>query len=342
MLSGENLIGSSRVYVVSGEEASPDRKTSRDYLYSRTLDLRHVQVTMPSDLLEKPGVFMAYAKDAWEGNQPEGTGTGQKIIVAGKDSPTIDSVEPQTLSCCGSDASVVLRGGGFTQHSEVTFGDENSGGAEVTFVSNSELRVRVPADDLLDSSGRYARATPLMLYVTNDPFHFSAPVAVGVAPSAKFKRQPLTAVINAITPYPVPMMSFRSPRFLTLEINGDNFRLNDVVAYGNGDRIRLKTQYVSSHHLRAWLPRELWRKHLLSFRLVVETPTASARQRHLQNGWNDPLLALRHISRRGRRSRTVARGGNVFHVVGLADVDCSLVEPDALLPNQQDIVALGQ
>jgi hypothetical protein len=193
--------------------------------------------------------------------------------VAGKDSPTIDSVEPQTLSCCGSDASVVLRGGGFTQHSEVTFGDENSGGAEVTFVSNSELRVRVPADDLLDSSGRYARATPLMLYVTNDPFHFSAPVAVGVAPSAKFKRQPLTAVINAITPYPVPMMSFRSPRFLTLEINGDNFRLNDVVAYGNGDRIRLKTQYVSSHHLRAWLPRELWRKHLLSFRLVVETPT---------------------------------------------------------------------
>jgi hypothetical protein len=98
-------------------------------------------------------------------------------------------------------------------------------------------------------------------------------VAVAVLPSAKFKRQPLTAVINNITPYPVPMMDYHSPQFLVLEIDGDNFRPNDIVAYGNGDRTRLKTQYVSSHHLRAWLPRELWRKHLLSFRLVVETST---------------------------------------------------------------------
>ena len=112
-----------------------------------------------------------------------------------------------------------------------------------------------------------------MLSVTNDPFHFSAPVAVGVLASAKFKRQPLTAVINDITPYPVPMMDYHSPRFLILEIKGDNFRPNDIVAHGNGDRTRLRTQFLSSHHLRAWLPRELWRKHLLSFRLVVETST---------------------------------------------------------------------
>jgi len=273
VLTGEDLIPSSRVYVMIGEDASPESKASRNYLYSRTIDLRHVEVTMPSDLADKPGLFTAYAKDSWEGNQAEGARTGQKIIVVGKDSPVVDSVEPQALSCCSSDASLVVRGSRFTQHSKVRFGDDTSLREEVTFVSPSELHVMIPADRLTDSSGRYARATPVMLSVTNDPFHFSGPAAVGVLPSAKFKRQPLTAVINAVTPYPVPMLDFRSPRFFTLEINGENFRPNDVVAYGNGDRTRLKTQYVSSHRLRAWLPRELWRKHLLSFRLVVETST---------------------------------------------------------------------
>jgi hypothetical protein len=231
-------------------------------------------VTMPSDLMDKPGVFTAYARDSWEGNQAYfQPPSGQKIIVASRDSPAIDSVEPQALSCCGSDATVVLRGRGFTPHSEVKVEDNNYWSHDITFVSPTELRVAIPADELTDASGGYTRATPLMLSVTNDPFHFSNSLAVRVMPSAKFKRQPLDAVINAIAPYPVPLMDFRSPQFRTLEINGDNFRPDDVVTYGNGDRTRLKTQYLSPHHLRAWLPRELWRKHLLSFRLVVETPT---------------------------------------------------------------------
>jgi hypothetical protein len=273
LLSGENLISSSRVYFMIGDGASPESKASRNYLYSRTIDLRHVEVTMPSDLADKPGLFTAYAKDSWEGRPVVGDRTGQKIIVVGKDSPVVDSVEPHALSCCSSAATLVVRGSGFTQDSEVQFGDDISLREEVTFVSPRELHVLIPGDRLTDSSGLYARATPVMLSVTNDPLHFSAPVAVSVLPSAKFKRQPLTAVINAIAPYPVPMMDYHSPRFIILEIKGDNFRPNDVVAYGNGDRTRLKTQYVSSHHLRAWLPRELWRKHLLSFRLVVETST---------------------------------------------------------------------
>jgi len=54
LLSGEDLIQSSRMYVV-GETAPPKDKASRTYLYSRTLDLRHVEVTIPSDLLDNPG-----------------------------------------------------------------------------------------------------------------------------------------------------------------------------------------------------------------------------------------------------------------------------------------------
>jgi hypothetical protein len=272
VLPGENLIASSRVYLATSEDASPESKPSRDYLYSRTIDLRHIQVTLPAYHLAKPGVLTAYAKDSWEREKAEESGAGQKIIVASKDSPVIDSVKPQVLRCRGLEATVVLRGSGFTEHSEVEFNDD-IGPRAATFVSPSELHVMIPAEVLEDSSGRYARATPLTLSVTNDPLHFSAPATVRVAPSAKFKRQPLTAVLRAIAPYPVPMMDLHSPRFLTLEINGDNFRPNDVVGFHHGYREynHLRTQYVSSHHLRAWLPREAWRKHRLSFRLVVQT-----------------------------------------------------------------------
>lgn len=273
VLSGENLISSGRVYFMIGEGASPGSKASRNYLYSRTIDLRHVEVTIPSDLADKPGLFTAYAKDSWERRPVVEATTGQKIIVVGKDSPVVDSVEPHALRCCSSDATLVVRGSGFTQHSELQFGDDFGLREEVTFISPTELHVMIPGDRLTDPSGLYARATPVMLSVINDPLHFSAPLAVEVLPSAKFKRQPLTAVINAIAPYPVPMMDYHSPRFIILEIKGNNFRPNDLVAYGNGDHTRLKTQYVSSHHLRAWLPRDLWRKHLLSFRLLVETST---------------------------------------------------------------------
>ena len=275
LLSGEDLIQSSRVYVVD-KTAPPKNKASRTYLYSRTLDLRHVEVTIPSHLLDKAGVLTVYAKDTWEGKEAAAPRTGQKIIVASKDSPVINSVEPHVLHCCGpqeSDVTVVLRGRGFTEHSEVIFADEPYTHPGVDFVSPNELRVTIPGIKLKDEGGRYARATPLRLCVVNGPLQLSASAELHVLPSAKFKREPLPAVIRSITPYPVPMMDFQSPESLTMEISGDNFRPDDVVAVDNhvSDRIRLKTQYVSPHHLRAWLPRESWRKHRISFRLIVQT-----------------------------------------------------------------------
>jgi hypothetical protein len=274
VLPGEDLIPSSRVYLVAGE-GKPPNSASRTYLYSRTVDLRHVEVTLPSDMLGKPGVLTAYVKDSWEGKDAEPSRSGQKITVASKDSPVIHSIEPDTLRCCDSrdsEATVVLRGSGFTKNSEVTFGDDELTHGDVIFVSPNELRVTFPAYELQDGSERYLRATPLMLTVVNGPLEISAPAEVRVLPSAKFKLQPLPAMIRAIAPYPVPMMDFQSPEFLTLEISGDNFRPNDVVAFDNkvSDRTRLKTQYISSHHLRAWLPRESWRKHRMSFRLIVQ------------------------------------------------------------------------
>jgi hypothetical protein len=275
MLSGENLIESSRVYVVSGENPSAEDTPSRTYLYSRTLDLRHVEVMIPSDMIEKPGTLTAYAKDSWPGRPGETvSGAGQKIIVVSKDSPVIDSVEPRVLDNPGLDGTVILRGSGFTEDSAVNFGDDLSWGAEETFISSTELKVRIPVSELKDSSGRYARATPVKLSVANDSLHFSDYVLIPVLPSAKLKRETLTSTIRAIAPYPIPMMDYQSPQFLTLEINGDNFRPHDFVAYSNGEseNTRLKTQFISPHHLRVWLPRESWRKHRMSFRLIVQTP----------------------------------------------------------------------
>lgn len=90
-LSSEDLIASSRVYLMVGDDATPNSAPSRDYLDSRTLDLRHVQVTIPSYVLRKPGMLTAYAQDSWEGKGREAGGSrnGQKIVVASKDSPVI-------------------------------------------------------------------------------------------------------------------------------------------------------------------------------------------------------------------------------------------------------------
>jgi hypothetical protein len=273
-LWGENLISSTRVYVLTGEDQSPKSKAPKDYLYSRTLDLRSALVTIPSELRSKPGVLTAYVKDSWEAKDVE-NGSGQKIIVASKDSPVITSVEPRVVGCCGKNASVILRGSGFTEDSEVKFGDDRSIGPEVTFMSSHELRVSIRGEELEDLDGSYARPTPMTLTVINDPLHFSAPVAVRVEPSARFKRAQLLAMVRAISPYPVAMMDFQSPEFLALEIDGDNFRANDVVffndIYGHTNRTRMKTQYVSEHRMKAWLPREAWRKHRLSFRLLIQT-----------------------------------------------------------------------
>ncbi len=276
VLPGENLLPSSRVYL-DADKGAPPKDASRTYLYSRTIDLRHVEVMLPSDILEKPQVFRLHIKDSWNGDKPEGPEDGQKIIVARKDSPTIDSIKPDAMRCCrtrDSDATVVLRGRGFTEHSEVKAGDDPYLHPAITFVSSHELRVTFPDMELKDGSERYSRAKPLSLTVVNGPLQISAPGEIHVLPSARFRPDPLPATIRAIAPYPVPMMDFHSPKFLTLDINGDNFRSNDVVAFRNEDSetVRLRTQYLSPHHLRAWLPRESWRKHRLSFRLVIQTP----------------------------------------------------------------------
>jgi hypothetical protein len=276
---GANLIPTTRVYLTDGEDAWQKGNDALSYLPSKTLDLRHIRATIPKEFLAKPGILEASAEDkanpfpSKRSHPPE-----VKIIVVSKDSPRLNSIEPPELRADAAEgsedhkAAVVLRGSGFTKDSDIAFGYDptsmSSLMADVNFVSPTELRAQIPAHELKDFSG-----VSLRLSVFNDNLHFSEPRALHVLPTAKAKPEPLPAFIRSISPYPVPMMDYRSPAFLPILIGGDNFRPGDVVTlrYTFHERTRLRTQYISPHQLKAWLPRELWRIHKLSFRIVIQT-----------------------------------------------------------------------
>ena len=73
-------------------------------------------------------------------------------------------------------------------------------------------------------------------------------------------------------------MDAPSAKYQIVEIEGENFRPDDrVVAIldpdSPGQYSPLKTEFISESKLRAWLPREFWRKHQLSYRLLLKTAT---------------------------------------------------------------------
>jgi hypothetical protein len=71
-------------------------------------------------------------------------------------------------------------------------------------------------------------------------------------------------------------MDAHSAKYQIVEIEGENFRPDDRVGAVRdpdypGDYSPLKTEFISDTKLRAWLPREFWRKHQLSYRLLLKT-----------------------------------------------------------------------
>jgi hypothetical protein len=60
---------------------------------------------------------------------------------------------------------------------------------------------------------------------------------------------------------------------MELIVRGENFRPNvTVLADTDGGKYQeLKTEFISSEKLLAWLPQAMWRVHGLSFRFVIQT-----------------------------------------------------------------------
>ena len=60
---------------------------------------------------------------------------------------------------------------------------------------------------------------------------------------------------------------------MELIVRDENFRPNVTVLADTdgGKHQELKTEFISSEKLLAWLPQAMWRVHGLSFRFVIQT-----------------------------------------------------------------------
>jgi hypothetical protein len=205
------------------------------------------------------------------------------IYVMSKDRPSLSSVEPSEVSSDKTTgAAVRILGNGFTKTSQVLAGFEFRTGERNDvltpfFVSPHEIQVTIPSTLLRPLS--YASDGRLQLWVRNDDDkHVSNPQAVRVEPATDAHLKPRKPSITSISPYPVPLMDYRSPAVMILKVYGESFNSNDTIVADNDDLSgKLRTEFVSPQELQAWLPREIWRYHRLSFELIARTTNGTCR-----------------------------------------------------------------
>ncbi len=285
--TGRDLPPDMRVILVEKDETTENYKwIFRDYLNTDAIDLRHIKVTVPSAYLLKPNLYGLVGQDAsfeMDADALSKLTPQQELYVASKDSPVIGSVEPSSVRADAGkkdDVEVTLRGRGFTKESGAVFGTASTvqmglGVGDAEFVSSQEIESKIPS--YLLTVGPFANNEPILVWVRDDDtLKISEPRDIEVVPAPSQKVAPKAAAINSVVPFPIPLMDAHSPQYEVVEIEGENFRPDDrVVAVLDPDRpgeySPLKTEFVSETKLRAWLAREFWRKHQLSYRLLLKT-----------------------------------------------------------------------
>ena len=164
---------------------------------------------------------------------------------------------------------MTLWGKNFTPRLVVHLGrDPGSFGSwrlDTDVISSTDLRVRFEHD--------LKHANLLWVADDDDETRVSDPAEFHPASSALHQLNPEAAIICSVDPYPFDMLQPNSPKFLPLRVRGYYFRPDDKIvvvtdAYSKDD-IRLKTKFVSAEELLAWFPRDLWRVHKITFRLLV-------------------------------------------------------------------------
>jgi hypothetical protein len=281
------------VRILLVEEESPQVWIAREFLPATLTDLRHVSVQVPTGYLLKPTTLHLGALRVGDdsqvhlGTQGGGSGSSMAIRVMSKDRPVFTSIEPSQVSA-GAQTGTRIRilGTGFTNESQVLVSDE--GGLKFSyplnpvFISPNELEIRD------DQVGRSTPVADFQLWVRNgDDQHVSDPQTLTLLPTPEF---PLAGTkrpsIASVSPYPVPLMDEPSSTGIFLKVYGENFKNGDTLiaqnseSHGDG---KLRTEFVSPQQLNAWLPREAWRSHRLSFRLVTQTPTGTC----ASEAWQD-------------------------------------------------------
>jgi hypothetical protein len=296
-VTGEDLGPGTKFQVQAPRGGRCDNRS----MHAEVLDFAHARVTMAADCLVRPGILLVSA----DGDE-ERTAS---VHVASRTSPVLLRVSPSHIpeNMRQDQLRLVVRGSGFTEESTVYAGynpdalnqmtDQLSLGTE--YISPTELRVRVDAYEAEDHevSAGVASDEKLRIWVKGkeEKFQLSEPYDVTLRPVVTHDisfppeglvlrpLRPKTAVVTSVSPFPIKLMNERSPSELAVTIHGENFVPADKVRFSFwGQTINDReahSEYISATQLQAWIPRQLWRKHQVSYRLVME---AKSGQRYVQ------------------------------------------------------------
>jgi len=281
-VTGKDLAPGTRVHVFSDKGA----KCKDDLVSTQVIDLAHARVTISGECFREPGILYL----SGDSQAKNFDFNNVWIHVASRTSPRLNSVTTSPVPVDEKERleqlSLVVRGSHFDKNSEVFAGYMPTGaiqGRQIFFdteyISPNELHATVTtnSDELVgEFLGKNITGVPdsyaLRLWVKGDDEKFelseSRDLPVQLDPH---KRRKL-AVITSISPFPIRPMNRHSPAELKITIHGENFvRENKVMAHYGYLAENLRTEYVSSSTLRAWIPRDHWRKHDVVYRLVIET-----------------------------------------------------------------------
>jgi hypothetical protein len=223
-----------------------------------------------------------------EQKTPLGGGTREIVYVASPTSPVLTGLDPAQLAANASDraeATVMLRGSGFTRSSSVVAGRDPLEDNVLNnpplilkprFISPEALEIRIPASQLRRPDIPYSERGPIRVWVTNPDggLLISEPRDIQILPTDKLPPVPRPGTILAISPASLPLMTADGPPGVEVTVIGQNFRADDSIlaSADESEKVKLSTQFISPTELRVSLPRELWREHRVSYRFVIVTP----------------------------------------------------------------------
>jgi hypothetical protein len=264
------------------------------FIRTDTLDLAHARIIVAGECLRTPGIFYLAPDDdqqaaAW-------------VHVASPASPVLRSVSPARVPAGlpQDQLTLVLRGSGFTQDSRIFAGYLPTANTlytpqlplETEYISPRELRAHVDAGYGNDPLGRLGDRLRIWVVGNEEKFELSEPFDVAIMRPAGDTNRSGVAVITSVSPYPIPLMTAHSPAELKITIHGTNFVPENKVIADFGrfapNHRELRMEYVSPTTLRAWIPRQFWRKHQLSYQLVVETTSGERLTRRIKAPPEDP------------------------------------------------------
>jgi hypothetical protein len=260
------------VHVEKGAVACKNR-----FVHAEVLSLSKVNITVDGECLHQAGAF--YISPEADPREDQAAW----VYVASRTSPVLQSVSPSTLppDLPQDKLELVVRGSGFTKDSNLFAGyfpvvglEDQQVPLDTDYISPTELRASVDSSfghDIL-GKGVWSAGDRLRLWVKGSEEKFELSEAKDIELSPGTERPRKTARITSVSPFPIRLMDQHSPTELKLTVRGENFiPENKVVAHFGNIHLEVRTEYVSPHMMRAWIPRQLWRKHQLRYRLVVET-----------------------------------------------------------------------